>query len=478
MARPVAPNSHTNQKIEMPVDNGKASPASPGLRIVNAEVHKVAGLDVRCRDGRVTEIGHQLAPAPGEEILNARGGAVLPGLHDHHIHLFALAAAARSVQCGPPQVCNREQLRLALSSAPGEHWIRGIGYHESVAGMLDRRRLDALCHERPARIQHRSGKMWFLNSPAARLLGVENSDGRLFRQDEWLREQLADDADLDSALASTGRRLASHGVTGITETTPSNDTQTLARYRRQPICLRINFMGNESLTAGCLKIMLDDYALPGFQEFRDRLASAHQRHRPVAIHCVTRTELIFALSALGEVGTIPGDRIEHAAVTDAAALQLFRETPGDPSHLSVVTQPNFIAERGDRYLKDVATTDHDHLYRCRGFLTAGIPIGGGTDAPFGDPDPWAAMDAAVTRKTRAGAIIGAAESLTPEQALDLFTTPLDAPGGPPRQVTPGVPADLCVLHKPWAQARLSLSRKNVAATVMAGAITYRDKIQN
>ena len=40
-------------------------------------------------DEAIQEIAPRLSPAPGESVLDARGGEVLPGLHDHHIHVFA-----------------------------------------------------------------------------------------------------------------------------------------------------------------------------------------------------------------------------------------------------------------------------------------------------------------------------------------------------------------------------------------------------
>ena len=181
---------------------------------------------------------------------------------------------------------------------------------------------------------------------------------------------------------------------------------------------------------------------------------------------------MFALSALGETGTLPGDRIEHASVADDATLELLRAVAGDANHLTVVTQPNFIAERGDQYLRDVAPDDHPHLYRGRAFLHADIPLGGGTDAPFGDPDPWFAMQAAVHRRTAAGRTIGDEERLSPEQALALFTTPLEDPGGKPRRTQVGAKADFCLLDVPWREARTQLGADRVRATFVGGRETF------
>ncbi len=442
------------------------------LLIRNAEVAALApaagrgaaALDVRCRGERIVEIGRGLAPAPGERLLDARGGALLPGLHDHHLHSFALGAALRSTPCGPPEVTTLEQLRAALESAPGAGWVRGVGYHESVAGRLCRDRLDALLRERPVRVQHRSGKMWFLNSAGVRAAGLEAaSDGRMFRADEALRDWGGPGADI----AGASRLLARYGVTGVTDATPGNDVETAAALKRRGMRQRVVLMGGESLREGALKIMLDEHSLPTFDALRGRIERAHGAARPVAIHCVTRAELVFALAALIDAGAGREDRIEHASVADADGLALVVQ-----AGVTVVTQPNFIAERGAQYLREVAPAAHPHLYRCRAFIDAGAPLGGGTDAPFGKPDPWVAMRAAVTRQTADGRPIGGAEALTPERALALFTTHPADPGGAVREVAVGASADLCLLDRPWAQARETLLSEHVAATVIAGAIAF------
>ena len=56
------------------------------------------GCAVDLRVGEVIQqIAPQLTPVIGETVLNARGGELLPGLHDHHIHAFAAAAAYGSL---------------------------------------------------------------------------------------------------------------------------------------------------------------------------------------------------------------------------------------------------------------------------------------------------------------------------------------------------------------------------------------------
>ena len=461
---------------------------NPGQKSQTIRSH----LDVRCSRGKIVEIGPSLKPQCNELIIEANNGVLIPGLHDHHIHLLALAASLQSVRCGPPDITNIDSFAQALQNARGDGWIRGFGYHESVAGPLHRKQLDELVPSRPLRIQHRSGKMWFVNSMAARILNLENNrsvegvecdsngspNGRLFRLDSWLRDRLGKEALPDIRTAS--QKLASFGVTGITDVTPDNSTATrdlfLRLIEKGDLLQRVRLMGDKSLKpvkhpfleTGSLKIMLDEYALPDYEDFKQDIVSAHQQKRSVAVHCVTLSELVFALSAFRETGTYRGDRIEHASMSGDDTLPLLHDTG-----VTVVTQPNFIRERGDQYLRDIGADALHQLYRAKSLLEAGIPLAAGTDAPFGDPDPWLAMRAAVNRQTRSGKVLGEPEKLTPEQALRLFTTTAAEPGGVPRSVTVGKVADLCLLARPWREARTLLSRQDVNLTLRAGKIIYQ-----
>lgn len=443
------------------------------MLIRGAELNGRAGLDVRIRGRRIAEVGRRLRVRRGDELLEARGGALLPGLHDHHIHLLSLAAALGSVRCGPPHVRTRAELASALRAAASDGWLRGVGYHESVAGELTRADLDAWLGDRPARIQHRSGRLWILSSAACRELGVEDGDGRLFDADRRVRER-ASEADPPD-LARVGALLARCGVSGATDATAHSGREEQAllleasRSGALPQALRM--MGRADLpdhpTRGELKIVLHENALPDLDDLVARIARAHAYGRAAAFHCVTRTELVFATSAVAEAGARGGDRIEHASVAPPELVKPLAELG-----IAVVTQPGFVAERGDAYLDDVEPRDRRWLYRGRGFLDAGVALGGGSDAPFGEPDPWRAMRAAVERHTASGTPFEPDEALTPEEALALFTTRADAPGGPVRRVAAGEPADLCLLDRPWAEARGRLRSSDVRTTWCAGRIVH------
>jgi len=449
--------------------------------------------DVRLANGRITDVvpAGALTRAAGEESHDAAHGALLPGLHDHHIHLMALSATAQSVSCGPPGVRTPGELARALTDAkPRDGWIRGVGYHDSVAGPLDRHRLDALRSDHPVRVQHRSGACWSLNSAAlARigplepgLVGVERTPageatGRLFGLDAWIRTRLPRSAPPD--LRAVGRELASFGVTGVTDATATNGAEALAHLEDAveagDLPQRLHVMGTLELpnpsarrvVRAAHKVVLSERDLPDPDSLAERFRAAHDLGRTVAVHCTTRSELVLACAAFTATGTVPGDRIEHASIAPPEVTALLSEL-----ELTVVTQPHFISERGDAYRREVAAEDRAWLYRGAGFCEAGVPLGGGTDAPFGAPDPWRAIAAAVDRITPDGEPLGAEEALTPERAVALFTSPPSAPGGPPRTLEPGAPADLVLLDRPWAEARSRLDARLVRATWCEGERVY------
>jgi len=427
-------------------------------------------------------------PVPGR-ILDAAGGTLLPGLHDHHIHLAGLAARHSSVWCGPPAVTNRDELAACLRT-PGEGWIRGIGYHQSVMdGLPSARDLDELVPDRPLRIQHRSGRMWLLNSAALDALlglpapppGLERDatgyTGRLFDEDRWLREALGS---VPPDLAGISRELASCGITGVTDMSVGNDPAMAAHFKAQietgALAQHLHLAGTLDLAEasesgswrlGPAKLHLHEAALPPFDHAVAFIRAAHEQQRATAIHCVSEVELVFALAALEEAGSSRGDRIEHASVATPELVERMAALG-----LWACAQPHFVAERGDQYLADVETRHHGDLYRLRMLQDAAIPLAAGSDAPFGSADPWEAIAAAQSRRTASGQAIGPGEALDAGAALSLY---LAAPDDftKQRRIEVGAPADLCLLSRPWGEAGPMPTSADVAATIISGRLVHQ-----
>lgn len=467
------------------------------MLIRNAEIADGVVVDVRVDGARVAELGTALATHADDEVIDAAGGALMPGLHDHHIHLRALAASMASVRCGPPDVrvmtALAEALRVADHRSPGADWLRGIGFHESVGsgtdGALDRDVLDAMLPHRPVRIQHRSGRLWVFNSAALDLLAPDADaplervngrwTGRLYDADDWLRSRLRG---TPPSLHGVSRYLASRGVTGVTDTTHHNGPDELAAFADAhasgELLQHVRVMGDARLDTlhdlpqaqrGEHKFHLHDHDLPDFETLVTSIRTSHAHGRAVAFHCVTRGELVFALAAIREAGQLAGDRIEHASIAPPELMEDIARLK-----LTVVTQPNFIAERGDDYLRNVDAEDLPWLYRLRGFIDAGVRLALSTDAPFGEPDPWAAIAAAVSRATPSGAVIGHAERLSALEALHAFAGPLHAPGRrTSREFVVGDIADAFLLQRPLSVAGAFPSSAAIRATLIHGRMAYQ-----
>ncbi|QUR65969.1 amidohydrolase family protein [Mycobacterium spongiae] len=423
-----------------------------------------ARVDIRV-SAEIDEVGDTLTAKRGEDVLDAAGGTVMPGLHDHHVHLRSAAAVVDSLSLGPPQVHTKDQLMQVLSSAaPGaDGWIRGVGYHESVAGPLDRGALDAAVSGIPVRVQDRSGALWILNSAALGRIGMaEHPDGRLRSADRgWSRALQRRETDL----SQLSRRLTAVGVTGVTDATPDLEAADMVSLilarRRGEFRPRLRFL------APGKKILHDDSL--DLDYLAGWIAIQHNADRPVAVHCVTAAQLVLTIAAFRIAGSHRSDRIEHAAVVPSDCLADLTDLAG--LGLTVVTQPNFVAERGDQYLAQVPVAEHDQLWRLASLVNADVPVGLSTDMPFGRGDPWAVMRAAVHRRTPSGATLNAVECVSARAALGMFLGRSDQPGRA-RTIRVGEPGDLCVLTEPPAAALAELDPDLVSATIIDGEVAY------
>ncbi|WP_326818599.1 amidohydrolase family protein [Streptomyces sp. NBC_01762] len=457
-----------------------------GILLRNVEVYPHgARADCRIRRGHVARIGHELHPAPGELVIRGDGGALLPGLADHHLHLTATAARDSSLDVS---ALSRGELAAALAEADAgdDGWVRVVGHDEVAHGNLDRDTLDAYRGSVPMRLQHRSGALWSVNSAGLARLGADHAShvgierdlqgrptGRLWRADDWLRDTL--DAKPPS-LRSLGARLASLGLTHVADATPDPAAAEAAfaavRGGELPQYVMVMAEGagaphHPRLSVGPVKVVVTDHELPDLDDLAGRIARAHAVGRAVAVHCVSRVALALTLAALDQAGVRDGDRVEHGAVADpAAAGELARRG------VRVVTQPTLVALRGDDYWQRTDPGDRVDLWRYGTLVRAGVRVAPSSDAPYGDLNPWACLRAAAGRHTPSGRVLGPDERLPARDVLRGMLAPLDDPGGPPRRIAVGSAADLVLLDRPLTDALRSPHARHVRATLIAGQLVY------
>lgn len=439
-------------------------------------------------DGSVVDVGMKAgvfaAIAPNlpqtDNDIDGSGKLLIPGLHDHHIHLLATAARMQSVDLSgltdPDAIIAALRTRAAETEPGG--WVRAIGYDECAAGIPDRHLLDIWLPDCPLRLQDRTGALWVLNCAGLELIvtepwpdAVETSPngaptGRIWRGDDWLRARIGNQP---PALGVLSQQLAGWGVTAVTDAGANNGPDEAAilanAIRIGDLRQRLTLMGREDLPdgqdyqLGPVKLLFDERALPALDDIVARIHAARTIGRAVAAHCVTEAELVTFLAALDQAGgACEGDRIEHGSMIPESLI-----TDIAQSRLTVVANPGFIARRGDRYLAEVDPLDLPGLQRLRSLYDAGIALLAGSDAPYGPANPWVAIRSAMARQTPSGAVLGPAEALSAAEALALFW------GDRPIQI--GATADCCLVAGDWEGQIFEHAEPNpVGMTLIGGCI--------
>ena len=224
--------------------------ASRADLVVCGEVVVAAGLSgletaeaIGISAGRVVNTGTRRdvtdAAAPAARVVDAGHAAVIPGLHDFHMHLVGLARARGRVRLDDAtngvEVVDR--LRAAAAELDQGAWLAGRGWSEAQLSSVAVGALDEAVGEHPAFVTSHDGHSAWASSAALRLAGVRAATtdprgGRLERDPHGaptgiLRETALDlvaplverrhgDA-LREPLDATLRELAAFGITGASE---------------------------------------------------------------------------------------------------------------------------------------------------------------------------------------------------------------------------------------------------------------------
>lgn len=497
--------------------------------IINGNV--VTGVPVRPRaqavaiaGGRITAVGSnaeaQAAAGPGARVIDCAGGTVLPGFIDAHVHLLALARRASSVDLSPTRVdslaalCN--EVGSAAARTPPGCWVRGSGYDEFY--LRERRHptrhdLDRVAPRTPVRLRHRSRHASVLNSLALdtvaerdpALLGAPGVErdatgmptGVLYDLDAALATAVPrpGPAELRAGLAAASAELLAAGVTSVDDATPSTGAEELRVLRQAAMDgilrqrLRV-FWGAQQHgmpqdpTVSTVKLMLREGAGRD-RDFEDMVETAHRRGLQVAVHAVEGSAIAVAIAAFEAVlkrwPRPHRHRIEHCALCPAPLMDRLAELG-----IVVVSQPGFLHHVGDRYVAAVPVGEQPWLYPLRALRARGVSLAGSSDAPVGPLAPLVGISAAVTRRSRRGAVAAANEALSLDEALRLYgagaayATCAEQVCG---RVAVGYAGDVIVLERDVSQVAaerlpdVSVSAVLIAGETMLGAETQAIRVE-
>jgi predicted amidohydrolase YtcJ len=199
------------------------------------------------RSGTIVAIGETATVdrirGPNTRVIDLKGGAVFPGLHDLHVH--SMFAGLEQFTCRIPPGALPAKIASAVKACvqgrkPGE-WIIGGNWVAAVfaPSQINRAFLDRLAPANPVLLNDESHHSIWVNSTALRLAGITrdtpNPAGGIIERDAkgepngLLRETAtalvesivppASDALKRDALVLSSRQMLSYGITSYTEAT-------------------------------------------------------------------------------------------------------------------------------------------------------------------------------------------------------------------------------------------------------------------
>jgi len=467
-------------------------------------------------DGMVMAIGPRraVAAALGGRLarIDCGGAALLPGLIDPHLHLYALASRHAELDCRgfTRATALLAAVRARAESVPRGVWLRGGGLDDAGLDRLPTAdELDAASPRAPVRLRHRSRHASLLSGRALHRLAAlpavvregRARDGLVAGRDAEIGRAVGPlpvDV-MAGALRAVERELLALGLTTVADATPRavREHALLRRLMRDEE-FRVRVVGmrcsagrggadgpgawpataGDRFRAGAVKILVEegpDGMRPDAAAIARRIARAAVTGAQVAVHCVGAATLVATLAGFA---ALPArlrrgrrHRLEHVAecppplVAEIARLGL-----------CVVTNPAFVYWRGDVYRRETEGVARAWLYRAASLARAGVSLAGASDAPVVSPSPWVACAAARARRTHAGALLGASERLGARAALSLFTDgaafALHADGL--GRLAVGAPADLVAVEPdPLRAPPDEIRDARVRLTVVAGEVVWR-----
>lgn len=266
---------------DMVILNGKVLVMNKGFTKAQA---------VAVRNGKVVAHGsnREIKRLMGRrtEVVNARGGTVLPGINDSHLHLsaFALTLPPLSYNVDTGTIADLVAIvqgAVAAAATPDE-WIRGQGWNDNrLPRPPDRHDLDPVSGDHPVILTDFSFHAVAVNSKALQLAGITRDTvppaGGVIEKDASgeptgvLRETAQGlvasivpprtEAEVSQGIDNSIALMHTQGITSITDPGIGLDTLALyaAKARAGNLPLRINAMLSGGTDVNQLRSVLDAY---------------------------------------------------------------------------------------------------------------------------------------------------------------------------------------------------------------------------
>lgn len=210
---------------------------------------------------------------------------------------------------------------------------------------------------------------------------------------------------------------------------------------------------------------LDEYVL-----------TAHRLGYQIAIHAIGDRGIDMVLDAYEKaLQAYPRDdhrhRIEHCGICRPDIIDRIARLGVVP-----VSQPVFIIEYGDGFIRHLGLDRIQLTYPFRSFLERGVRLVFSSDCPVSAFNPLKSVQAAVTERTGSGQSYALEEAVTVEEALEMFTVAGAYATFEEHEkgaLKPGMLADFAVLDEDPRQVEPErLAEISISATIIGGETVY------
>ncbi|NMB63034.1 MAG: amidohydrolase [Chloroflexi bacterium] len=477
--------------------------------------------------------------APDAWVIDLHGQTILPGFTDSHIHLLQYGLKLSQIDCETISraECLTRVAKKVQATAPGT-WITGQGWNHNIwqEGIGHKHDLDHISNLHPIFLAAKSLHASWCNSAALQLAGIDrhtpDPPGGTIVKDEnreptgILLESASNlveacipplkTSQKREVLLDAQQQLLRYGITSVhdvdnweiyallQELQPTFFIRVTKSFHRSDLkeIFRAGLnsgSGNDRLNIGWLKLFMDGalgpqtaamllpyegttshygmLTLSAEELFEIGMEAAHYDIR-LEIHAIGDKAIHITLDKIEQLASLKNTsplphRMEHVQIIHPPDIQRM-------AHLQMVASMQPI-----HVISDMDTADRYWGKRCafsyawHSIDETGIPLIFGSDAPVETPNPFPAIQAALTRQKSS-----TSQPWFPQQRLSLSRTLAAYISRPPAiigkqhslgQLQPGFLADLVVLPDDVLQIDpFKIAQVSPSATMISGEFRWMD----
>lgn len=178
------------------------------------------------------------------------------------------------------------------------------------------------------------------------------------------------------------------------------------------------------VSVGSVKIIMHETTgqlSPSQEELNEIVFQIHQSGYQAVLHAIEERTIEAACYAIEyALKKMPKSnhrhRIEHCSVCNPSLAKRLASLG-----IIVVTQPPFIYYNGERYLRTVPSENLKHLYPTATLMKNGVVVAGSSDCLVVPPNPLVGIYYPVSRRAENGELVLPEETISPLEALRMFT---------------------------------------------------------